>query len=383
METRQHASLFHEQVRKMFSHPRFLFESSKYPTSPGCYLMKDQRGDVIYVGKAINLRDRLSSYFHSRQRDEHVARLVARIADVEVILVTNERESLVLENNLIKHYQPRFNRRLVSESDGYSYMFLTGEPYPRLLGYRKSSSTQGLKALEQGLVRQRFGPFMNGRYRDVLLEYVNDTFGLRTCEYFPARACLRLQIRRCCGPCEGQISVEDYARSVEQAVEFLSRQPGDGTEALIAEMKQRMEEHAARLQFELAGRIRDQVAALESTLEKQSVERFVPYDQDVLYFGGRRRVLVMELKRGAVLGVRLFELTATRSHSAACEAFLRSRYPARKAYAWPELIAWPLSDGVMRRAQARGLKIAPPANQAEQDLLDLCVLNHAYRADFT
>jgi len=326
------------------------------------------------------LRDRLSSYFHSRQRDEHVARLVARIADIEVILVTNERESLVLESNLIKHYQPPFNRRLVSENDGYAYILLINEPFPRLLGYRKGNSPIGLQVQEPGFVRERFGPFMNSRYRDVLLEYVASSYGLRTCERFPERACLRLHIHHCGGPCEGLVSPEEYARGVEQALAFLSRQPGDGIEALIEEMKQRMQEHAGRLQFEMAGRIRDQVAALESTLEKQSVERFVPCDQDVLYFG-ERHVLVMELKRGSLLGARLFELAGAgaRSREAACEAFLRWRYPARKAQSLPELIAAGLEARALSRAQARGLKISPPSGQGELDLMEICCLNYTYR----
>ncbi len=363
----------------MFSQRQFLFESNRYPTAPGCYLMKDQRGEIIYVGKAISLRDRLSSYFHSCQRDEHVARLVSRVADIEVILVTNERESLVLESNLIKRYKPRFNRRLVGDNDGYAYIILTNETYPRLIGYRKASSSVGLQIMQEGLVRRRFGPFINARFRDVLLEYVVDMYGLRTCDSFPARPCLRWDIHRCSGPCERHVTPEAYEQMVEQAAAFLTRQPGDGTQALIAEMKQRMQEHAGRLQFELAGRIRDQAAALESTLEKQSVERDRPYDQDVLGFG-ERHVLVMEVKRGALLGARLLELDAHRARAAACESFLHERYPSWKAQAWPQLVVDGLDPVVMERARSRGLQIAPPACSDEQDLMAICALNYAYRA---
>ncbi len=377
METQHHTSRFHEQVRKLFSQRQFLFESSKYPTTPGCYLMKDARGEVIYVGKAVNLRDRLSSYFHGRPREEHVARLVSRVAAVEVILVTNERESLVLESNLIKHYQPRFNRRLVSENDGYSYIILTNETFPRLLGYRKGNSEQALKIIQQGLIAGRFGPFMNGRFRDALLEYVTDTYGLRTCERFPERPCLRLQIRRCAGPCANEVTPEEYAGRVEQAAAFLVRRPGDGTEALIEEMKRRMQAYADQLQFEVAGRVRDQVAALESTLEKQSVERYVPYDQDVLYFG-ERHALVMELKRGALLGARLFELKAGARPNAR-EAFLRELYPLRRAQPLPLVLAAGLDARALERAKAGGLKIAAPQTQIELDLVELCVLNYTYR----
>ncbi len=377
MEIRPHPSRFQEQVRKLFSQRQFLFESLKYPSTPGCYLMKDQRGEVIYVGKAIHLRDRLSSYFQSRPRDQHVARLVSRIAAVEVILVTNERESLVLESNLIKRYKPRFNRRLVSENDGYSYIILTNESYPRLLGYRKANSEQALKIMQQGLMGGRFGPFMNSRFRDMLLEYVTDTYGLRTCESLPERPCLRLQIHRCSGPCEGQVSPEEYEGRVQQAAAFLSRQPGDGTETLIEEMKRRMQEYADRLQFEVAGRMRDQVAALESTLEKQSVERYAPYDQDVLYFG-ERHVLVMELKRGAVLGLRMIELEAG-PQPEACEAFLQAHYPTHKAQSLPRLTAGQLDTAALERARARGLEIAAPQDQLELDRMELCALNYAYR----
>lgn len=379
MKTSQPSFRFHEQVRKLFAHPLFQFEARRYPTGPGCYLMKDTQGEVIYVGKAVNLRERLASYFHHRHRDAHVQRLTARIAGVEVILVTTEQESLVLENNLIKRYKPRFNRRLVDENSGYCYIILTAEEFPRLLPYHKGYNNSGWKMVKEGNARARFGPYINGRFRDILLEYIIDTCKLRTCEHLPERACLRAHIERCSGACEGRISAEEYNRAVERAAAFLSRQTQEPAERLIAELKQHMQERAERLQFELARRIRDRVAALESTLEKQAVERDAPYDQEVLYFG-EGHVLVLEVLRGALQGARLFELQARRERSergAAQRGFLQGRYGGGCATELlvnrldgPELPAW---------AHAHGLKLYLPRNEPERGLMELCELNYEYR----
>jgi excinuclease ABC subunit C len=358
---------------------RFDFDAKRYPTQPGCYLMKDAGGQVIYVGKAKNLRRRLGSYFRSpgkggpRRRDRKTARLVAHVADIEVILVNNEAESLILENNLIKEYKPRYNRKLIKEDTGYYYIAVTEEDLPRFVPYRKKRLNKRLKGQAIG---RRFGPYTSFRFREVLLEYVCDNFQIRTCQPMPQRVCLRYHLDKCGGICEQKVSAEAYADAVGQAATFLSREHAD----LIRHMKSRMWEHVEQLEFEKAQRIRDQVEALENTLEKQVVERDVQHDQDIVYFG-ERKVLVTRAKRGMIQDLRLFDLDPANHYAEACEHFLLSHY----AQDGPgELIVNRLRDpGRVEQALAAAyghrVRITLPTQGVACELFKFCKLNYDYR----
>ena len=179
----------------------FSFDAKRYPTAPGCYLMKDGAGRILYIGKAKSLRHRLSSYFRTTLRERRTRQLVSRIAEIEVILVHSEIEALVLENNLIKQHQPRYNRLLRAEDSGYTYIVLTDEPYPRFAPFRKFRPNL---VLGDEAEARRFGPYLSSHYRDILLEYVNAAFQLRTCQPLGARLCLRFHMHKCSGICAAQ-----------------------------------------------------------------------------------------------------------------------------------------------------------------------------------
>ena len=355
----------------------FDFDPQRYPTAPGCYLMKDAGGRIIYVGKAKNLRRRLASYFRANRRrrthrDYRMDRLVAAVATIDVILVNNEMESLVLENNLIKHYHPRFNRMLMPEDTGYHYIVLTDEPLPRLLPYRKRRVNKALAGKD---VEQRLGPYLTRESRDALLTYVSDHFGLRTCQPLATRVCLRYHLGACGGVCEQRVSVEEYAAAVQAALAFLARPNVD----LVTDMRAGMATCAERLEFERAQRIKEQMLALEATLQPQIVERDVDYDQDVIYFGPdeARRVLVATIRKGALLDLALCTFDATAAYVQACRDFLLARY----ARSGPEevLCNAPGEAVTACAAQRNGRQVRVPAAGIEQELLDLCRLNYEYQ----
>lgn len=350
----------------------FTFHPRLYPLLPGCYLFKDMNGKVIYVGKAKDLRKRLSSYFQNGRKHRRTRQLVERVRDIEVILVNHEIESLILENNLIKQYKPRFNVLLKSEDQGYPYIVKTHETFPRFAPFKKHRVNWALDGLGDDAVEKRFGPYPSRRFRNTLMEYVNETFMLRECNPLPRRACLLLHMHKCSAPCEHLISVDDYMTSVKQAEKFLSRP----TVSAVREMRRRMLQHAERLEFERAGRIKEQLQVLERSLSLQIVERDVAHDQDVIFFddeGGFAGVL--RIKAGAVLGMSVlpFDCDAT--------AFLLARY-GRECPG--ELIVNALCDAPkvsahLGKAAGHKVKITVARAGVAKGLLALCRKNLDYR----
>jgi len=355
---------------------RFAFDPQLYPAEPGCYLLKDAHGQVLYVGKAKNLRRRLASYFRPGRKRRRTARLVAKIAEVEVILVNNETESLILENNLIKQHKPAYNSQFISDDSGYTYIALTAEAIPRFVPYRKNWVNKELEGLPGAAVERRFGPYVNRRFRDVLLEFVCDVHQLRVCKHMPRRACLSYHLGKCSGICEGQVTGDEYAASVDRAIVFLSR----GQTGLIQAMKARMQDCAERLEFEKAQRIKGQVEALERLLEKQIVERDIKHDQDVIYFG-EQKALVARLQHGVFQGLVLHDLDLALTHAEACAHFVLSQYERNSPH---ELIVSGLQNcAELQRAltatNQHRVRITEPRWGIKHELIKLCERNYAYR----
>lgn len=354
----------------------FKYNPEKYPASPGCYLMKDRNGRVIYAGKAKNLRRRLSYYFRNRRQYYKTKRMVPRIHDVEVILVNNETESLVLENNLIKHYKPRYNSMLIDDDAGYPFIVLTGEKFPRLLPYRKNWSNRQWSVTEGKEEGRRFGPFLGKYYRDTIMEFAIEKFGLRICRTLPRKVCLRYRLAKCSGICEGLISSYEYDKNVEQAVELLEYRHSD----ILLCLKEEMECCSCSQNYEAAAKLRDRIRTLESILEKQVVETDAGHDQDVIYFG-RQHVMVTEIKKGMLLKARLFGLSEKETYKEACNDFLQSYF----------IKSCPCEIIVNRQENAEYLekhffskgntavKITVPDQGIELDLLMLCKKNYEYR----
>jgi len=263
---------------------------------PGVYRMFGAEGQLLYVGKARDLKRRVSSYF-SRSNNARVQAMVSQIRAIEVTVTHTEAEALLLENNLIKAHKPRYNI-LLRDSKGYPYIHLSAGDYPRLSFHRGSRSGGG----------RFFGPYPTaGSVREPLL-LLQKLFPVRQCEdsYFRARSrpCLQYQIKRCTAPCVGLISPEDYARDVADIENFLEGR----TQDVIAERVRRMEAAAARLEFEDAARYRDQIEALRAIQERQYVsgERG---DLDLIACateGGEVCIQVFFIRRGRNLGNRSY-----------------------------------------------------------------------------
>ncbi len=269
------------------------------PTAPGVYLMRDKSGEVIYVGKAVNLRNRVRSYFTRGDGRAFVSLLDRLLGDVETVVTTNEKEALLLENELIKRHKPRFNVQLRDDKNFICLRLDLKHPYPRLEIVRRFKKDGA----------RYFGPFASAASIRETLRIVNRHFQLRTCSDHVLenrkRPCLLYQIGRCPAPCVYPIPPEEYRRNVEDTILFLE----GNAEALIGTLKERMKERAGKLEFEAAARVRDQVIAIERSLERQKIATVDPVDQDV--FGWYREadrllVYVLYVRQGRIIGGQPF-----------------------------------------------------------------------------
>jgi excinuclease ABC subunit C len=273
---------------------------AKLPGEPGVYLMKDRRGKVIYVGKAASLKNRVRSYFTKSSDTRAFVPLLARIVgDIETVITNTEKEALLLENNLIKQHQPRFNVKLV---DDKNFLVLRLDPrarYPRLEVTRRIGKDGA----------RYFGPYHSATSCRATLSLVNRHFKLRTCTDHVLnsrkRPCLQYQIKRCDAPCVFPIPPEEYAKQVDDVSLFLEGKDQD----LIARLKARMKEAAAATEYEVAASVRDQISALEKTLEAQRVVMADQRDQDVIGLyreGDAVEIVVLHVRHGKLLGRRNF-----------------------------------------------------------------------------
>ena len=258
------------------------------PTSPGCYLYKNAEGEVIYVGKAKNLRARVRQYFLAANQaaNPKTGSLMREAVDVDYITVDNEREALALENNLIKQRKPRFNI-LLRDDKTYPYIKLTmGDRFPKVFVTRKLRKDGG----------EYFGPYFPGNLAHRLVDLIHRSFLIPSCKvdlsrYHP-RACLQFYIKRCLGPCvEGLTTPEIYKETIRDVRLFLDGKPNELERRLLA----RMEGAAEDMQFELAARLRDQISTVHDMQDKQRIATTDQEDADVFGFHFENDMLAVNL----------------------------------------------------------------------------------------
>ena len=279
-------------------------ELNKLPKSPGVYIMHDKNDDVIYVGKAVNLHNRVRSYFRDNVgRGPWIDRMVSLIAYFEYIVTDSELEALVLENNLIKEHRPKYNTMLVDDKT-YPYIKVTAEDYPRILFSREMKKDKS----------RYFGPYTSaGSVKDTI-ELINKLYKLRTCNVkvtygkkVTDRPCLNYHMGKCTAPCQGTVTKEEYAARVEQAYDFLN----GNFDPVITRLENDMTQASESLDFEKAAAIRDLLGSVRAVAQKQKIEHTDGEDRDIVAFAHKASDAVVQvffIRGGRMIGREHFFL---------------------------------------------------------------------------
>ena len=245
-------------------------ELKKLPGEPGVYIMKDKNDTIIYVGKAVSLKNRVRSYFRKTNKTERIKKMVSLIDHFEYIVVDNEAEALILECNLIKKNRPKFNV-LLKDDKTYPYIKIdVKSEYPNVIITRK--------LINDGA--RYFGPYANPGAAKEMLNFIKQRYKIRQCRNFKSttRPCLNYHIKRCLAPCVGYVTPENYRKQIDEIIDLLEGK----TDKIIKELDKQMEEASKKLEFEKAAELRDRKVAIERASSKQKVSNISENNIDVI-----------------------------------------------------------------------------------------------------
>ena len=308
----------------------------RLPTQPGVYLFKDHKGSILYVGKAGNLRHRVNSYFQKANgKDAKTLTLLGRVADIETIITDTEKEALILENHLIKEHRPRYNVKLRDDKNYPCLRLSVEDEYPTLCIVRQIKKDRSIY----------FGPYPSATSLRQTVKLIRRLFPIRTCldTKFTRRLrpCINYEMGRCLGPCCGKIDPTRYREVVYQVKMFLEGK----NEALIENLKKKMDEASERLHFEAAAKIRDQIAHIERVIEKQKIVSTDFIDQDVIGLHHQEPTVVIHplfIRAGKLLGGKGFTFSATSlPEEEILDSFLHQYY--RQGRFIPDRVLLPIS----------------------------------------
>ncbi|MGA2224744.1 MAG: excinuclease ABC subunit UvrC [Syntrophobacteraceae bacterium] len=348
---------------------------SAFPHLPGIYMFKDESGAILYVGKARDLRKRISNYFRGGDAIDVKTRIMlAKASDLEYAITSSEKEALLLEASLIKKHRPRYNVVLRDDKNYLSIRIDPRDPYPRLDIVRRFQKDGALY----------FGPYTSARAARDTLKYLHQLFPLRLCrgkKLIPReRPCLNFSMGQCLGACAGKVSTEDYMKMVEEVVLFLEGK----TDILQRQLKQRMQDAAESMQFELAAFYRDRLRNVTATIEKQHIvsDRFM--DQDVLGIHqeeDRTELVVLFIRQGVHSGQRAFDLKEAKGdEQELISAFIQQYYYEGAFIPYEVLVPVPLdSETVLSEwlsdLKGKRVRIWPVKRGHRKHLLDMAQAN--------
>jgi excinuclease ABC subunit C len=348
----------------------------KLPTTPGCYIYRDVKGDVLYVGKAINLRNRVRSYFQkSTNHGLRIARMVSKVHDLETITVSSEIEALVLENTLIKRYRPPFNV-LLRDDKSYPYITITNETFPRVLFTRRVRKDHA----------KYFGPFTSAMQVRETLQLLHKLFPLIPCgKSWSGRAeqrpCLYYHLGQCLGPCAGLADKTEYAKVVGKVERFLSGKE----EGLLDDLKREMAVASEALDYERAAKLRDQAMALAHVLQRQRVVSAEGGDQDVIAVVKDDRgaaILMLYIRGGKLIGQRQFMLNHTQdvAPGLAVQEFVKQYYTdapevPREVLLPVEIDEQNIVQTWLRQRKGSAVTVEVPQGGEKLKLVDLAAAN--------
>jgi len=346
------------------------------PNSPGVYLMKDAEGNILYVGKAANLRHRVSSYFGAGQKlTPKLKRMVSKVIDLDYFVTASEQEALVLELNLIKRHHPRYNVRLKDDKT-FPYLKIDlNEDWPRVHITRRLEEDKG----------RYFGPFASAKSVRQTLKLIKGIFPFRSCSKpitgTDPRPCLEYHIGHCLAPCIGAVSREEYAEVIKQVILFL-----DGKqERVVQELESKMNKAAEALDFEMAAMFRDQIQAVERVIEGQRIATTVRGEQDVIAFASDKDqayVQVFFIRSGKLIGRESFLLQGTRYEepSQIMTSFIKQFYASSPHIPPLLLLQHPVEEMAMLQSWLQGkrggkVNIQVPRRGNKKQLMNIVAQN--------
>ena len=331
------------------------------PDQPGCYLMKDRQGTIIYVGKAKVLKNRVRSYF-TGSHDGKTLRLVNEIEDFEYIVTSSEIEALILEINLIKKYDPKYNVML-KDDKSYPFIKLTSERHPRLITTRKVKKDKG----------KYFGPYPNVHSANETKKLLDRVYPLRKCSTLPDRVCLYYHLDQCLAPCINEVKEQEYQTMIEEITRFLN----GGYQEVKKELTNKMTAAAEELDFERAKEYRDRIAHIEATMEKQKMTATDFTDRDVFGYAfdkGWMCVQVFFIRQGKLIerDVSMFPLYNEPEEEIL--SFLGQFYTKENHFK-PKEILVPETISVELAGQLLGVKVLKPQRGQKKELVKLAGKN--------
>ncbi len=330
------------------------------PMEPGCYLMKDKHHEIIYVGKAKKLKNRVNQYFVGAH-DHKTTKLVSEIVDFEFIVTTSEKEALVLEINLIKKHRPKYNIMFMDDKS-YPYIKLSADRYPTCTVVRDAKKDRKAKY---------FGPFPDATAAYQTMKLLNQLYPLRKCRRMPDKVCLYYHIGQCLGPCEKEVDAKQYAAMIAQITAFLKGDVKD----LLKELKERMEKESENLQFEKAQATLALIQSIQHITDRQMVQVEDRRDRDVFSFYEDKGYLAIQglLIRGGKLLER--ELATQPLYEEASESFLSFLMQYYENHPVPPEVVLPVIAESDTLASLLHTKIIHPQRGYRKKLLDMAAMN--------